>query len=429
MRLSFSNLKEKLDRKFHFISKIESESDFYLELLDYLVLLLSDTRLSYIVSMITRDGKHAQEQYNKSQKNALNLLLKTRRNFQDLLVEHGIKEEDAVNFFQHFDKLVSRQMSTSAPLEDALEEDIYDVVFKIARDYPQIPLDKIAKPKDKIGNWIVLSPLKEALESCKEERNYYDLERQYAVWGAWERLLLIRRALYTTSKTIRETFEKNALAGMELSALSSEMKEIVSKGAFQRNKSGFFKRETCLLDLTRIHNFVLDNINRSNLGLSILRRYKQRCEWFDKERLLTLIDKKKGKRREIEKKLTREVSSYLHDNGVIPLSEVVFGRARPDLLGLYSGEELFPIEVKVIESNEIRKLKTGFNQILTYLETIDVSEGFYIVYCIGDFTLDMPSSISRNERRINLMNINLSRTPPSKRKSNIKRVAEEDLTS
>ena len=30
MRLSFSNLKEKLERKFSFISAIESESDFYL---------------------------------------------------------------------------------------------------------------------------------------------------------------------------------------------------------------------------------------------------------------------------------------------------------------------------------------------------------------------------------------------------------------
>jgi hypothetical protein len=85
--------------------------------------------------------------------------------------------------------------------------------------------------------------------------------------------------------------------------------------------------------------------------------------------------------------------------------------------------------VKVIESDEINKLKTGFNQILTYLETIDVAEGFYIVYCVGDFTIDIPSSIFRNDRRINIIIINLFRTSPSHRKPNIKRVSEEDLVN
>ncbi len=63
MSLSFSNLKEKLTRKFLFISEIENESDFFLELVDYMSLLLADTRLSYIVNVIIRDGERAQEKY------------------------------------------------------------------------------------------------------------------------------------------------------------------------------------------------------------------------------------------------------------------------------------------------------------------------------------------------------------------------------
>jgi hypothetical protein len=429
MRLSFSNLEEKLKRKFHFISEIKSEPDFYLELIHYLVLLSSDTRLSYIINMITQDGERAKEKLNGVSKKAIELLLKTRENFQEVLIQHGIKEEDAKCLFQHFDGLVSGKISTSARLEEALEGDLYCVIYKVVKDYPKIPLDKIAEPRDDIGNWIVLSPLKEALESFKEARNYFDLERIHAVWGAWERLLLIPRALYTTNKEIHVTFEENALLAMGLSALSSEMKNIVSRGVFQQNKSSHFKREDSLLDLTRIHNFVLDNLEKSNLGFSIFRRYKQRYEWFDNEQLLASIDNEKSKRRKIEAKLTREISKYLHDNGVIPLSEVVFGRSRPDVLGLCSGEELFPIEVKVINENEIKRLKNGFNQILTYIETIDVSEGFYVVYCVGDFILDMPSTILKNERRINIIKINLFRTPPSKRKSNIKIVTREDLTN
>ena len=429
MRLSFSNLKEKLDRKFSFISAIERESDFYLELIDYMGLLLSDTRLSYIINMIKQDGERAREKYEKVRKKTIDLLVKTRKDFQELLTEQGIKDEDAKSFFQHFDGLVSGKISTSAHFEEALEGDLYKVIYKVVKDYPDIPLEKIAKPRDEIGNWIVLSPLKEAIENCKEERSYYDLERKHAVWGAWERLLLIPRALYTTSKEIHVTFEENSPLAMGLSALSSESKNIVSKGVFRQNKSSSFSRETSLLDLTRIHNFVLDNIEKSNLGFGILTRYKQRCEWFDKEWLLSLIEDNETERKKIEATLTREISKYLHDNGVIPLSEVVFGRSRPDLLGLHSGGELFPIEVKVIESNEIGRLKTGFNQILTYIETIGVLEGFYVVYCIGDFILDIPSSVFRNEKRINIIKINLFRTPPSKRKPNVKTVTNEDLTS
>lgn len=429
MGLSFSHLREKIDRKFSFISAIESESDFYLELIDYIGLLLSDTRLSYIVNMMTQDGERARKNYDEVRKKTIDLLLKTRNILRELLTENGIKEDDAKNLFQHFDGLFSGKISTSAIFEEALERDIYAIIYKIVKDYSDISLDKIAEPRDENGNWIVVSPLKEAIEDCKEARSYYDLESKHAVWGAWERLKLIPRALYTTSKEIHETFEENALLAMGLSALSSEIKNIVSRGVFRQNKSSRFNREASLLDLTRVHNFVLDNIEKSNLGFGILIRYKQRCEWFDKERLLSLIENKGTERKKIEAKLTREISKYLHDNGVIPLSEVVFGRSRPDLLGLYTGEELFPIEVKVIESNEIGRLKTGFNQILTYIETIDVLEGFYVVYCIGDFILDIPSSVFRNEKRVNIIRIDLFRTPPSKRKPNVKTVTSEDLTN
>jgi hypothetical protein len=75
--------------------------------------------------------------------------LKTRNNLQELLTEHGIKE-DAENLFQHFDGLLSRKISMSAVFEETLERDIYNVIYKINKDYPDIPLDKIAK-KNEIG--------------------------------------------------------------------------------------------------------------------------------------------------------------------------------------------------------------------------------------------------------------------------------------
>ena len=117
--------------------------------------------------MITHYGERAREKYEKARNKTIDLLLKTRKDFQELLTQHGIKEEDAKSLFQHFDNLFSGTISTSANLKEALTMDIYKVIYIVVKDHPDIPLDKIAKPRDEIGNWIVLSPLKEAIENCK----------------------------------------------------------------------------------------------------------------------------------------------------------------------------------------------------------------------------------------------------------------------
>jgi hypothetical protein len=72
---------------------------------------------------------------------------------------------------------------------------------------------------------------------------------------------------------------------------------------------------------------------------------------------------------------------------------LVFGNSKLDVLGSSSGEEIVPLEVKVVKQKEQNRLRKGFNQILTYLRTIEVTEGFYVVFCRGDFVLEIPKTI------------------------------------
>jgi hypothetical protein len=302
-------------------------------------------------------------------------------------------------------------------------------VFVIINEkYPKIRMDKFAT-KDKHGNIVLAPSHAEILRRCREEFELLKLNRRTAIWGAWERLLLVYQAVYISDREWREKIRKNPLSAMGLASLISEMKKIISgQPDIASSRIRHFKRDECLLDLRRLHNFVLDSLDKTSLGFALIRKFKQRCEWYDRENLLKLTERQTGQQRnQVEVKLTLELARYLHDNGVIPLSQVILGSVRPDLLGLYSGEELFPIEVKVIKLNEKRRLRLGFNQILQYLRTIGMKEGFYIVFCRGDFTLDTPDSVLINDQRINLVTIDLFETPPSQRTPQIWRVTEEDL--
>lgn len=427
--MGLSVIKDKLERKISLISSIQDEADFFLEVCNYLYFLVSDARLSHIISQITHLRERDHETYNKLQQEALNTLKEIRKNLGDLLLQHGIAEDEVKGLFDHFDKLNNGKIQTSSPLWGALEFDLYRQIFPtIDEKYPKVQMSQFVM-KDELNNIILVSPYKEILAKCREEFESIELIRKTAIWGVWARLLLVYRAIYTSNEKVQEEFDRSPLTGMGMTLLIGEMRDIIGgRHAPTYGKRVHFKQAECLLDLRRLHDFVLDNLDKTNLGFVLLRKYKQRCEWYDHEDLLKLTASQENQERNnAEANLTRRLACYLHDSGVIPLSQVIFGRVRPDLLGLYSGEELFPIEVKVIRENELERLKVGFNQILEYLRTIDVSEGFYVVFCCGDFTLDILETIPINNQRINIVTINLSQTPPSQRTPRIWRVTLEDL--
>jgi len=424
-------LKESLQRRFDLISNTHTDSDLFLEICNYIDKVVTDERLSAIRMSINIERKKALEAYDALAINAKKLLSDLGKKLQELLLSSNIDDQFVASVFKHFNEIVLGNIITSGEIWQSLESDLREAIWTTLGQYPDAKINDFATVKsDRV---YFSESMENLLKKCVEEMSYIKIIRETAVWGAWNNLLIIYQAVYSSDRQWKETFKENPLAGMNFALLVGEMRTILSSKDFSVDSSKrlVFKREQALLDLRRVHNYILDHLDITNIGLALLRKYKQRCEWFSQAELSNLIDSslQRRKRAHTEEILTKELCTYLHDNNVIPLAQVVFGNSRPDVLGFYSKDELFPIEVKVVKKGENAKIKTGFNQILTYLKTIDLIEGFYVVFCRGDFQLEMPQTIFLDNRQINIITINIFENSPSNRKADIWQLSEKDLVS
>ena len=427
--LSATTLKESLQRRFDLISSVHSDSDLFLEICNYIDKVATDQRLSTIAISISIERKKALETYDNLAVNAKDLLSNLGKKLQERLISNNIDPNFVNSTFEHFNGIISGNIITSSEVWQSLESDLREANWTTIAQYPDVKVNDIATVK---GDRIYFpESIENLLGKCVEELQHIKIIKETAVWGAWNNLLIIYQAVYFSDRTWKEKFKENALAGMNFALLVGEMRRILSSKDYAEDSSKrlVFKREQALTDLRRVHNYILDHLDKTSVGLSILRRYKQRCEWFNQDSLISLIDnsEKDGRQANTEETLTQELCAYLHDNNVMPLAQVVFGKSRPDILGLFSQDELFPIEVKVVKKKENEKIKKGFNQILTYIRTIDLTEGFYVIFCRGDFQLEIPNAIFAYNRQVNIVTINVFENPPSTRKAEIWQFSEKDL--
>jgi len=419
--LSYFAIREKINRKFEFITNIQDEAIFFLELINYLTFVMTDQRLQWIIDGVALERDEATRQYNEVTTRYITRLNEIATVLKKRLMKYGLDIEEIDDIFHHFDGLQDGSIQISPPFWGALETDIYDICHKIIKEHSDINLeDLIIKEEDRIK---LLPKDHEISQECHELERYCDTIKRTAIWHTWDKLKLVLHSTFWKSKELQKLYDERPLTSMGLSLLIGEMKNILS--GFQYDKRTHFIKEEYLLNLKRLHNYILDNLDKTRTGLLLLKKYKQKSEWYNREEIIDMIENRGEKINRIESRLTIDLAKYLHDNGVIPLSRVIFGRSEPDLLGLYSGEELFPIEVKVLRQNQLQRLRTGFNQILDYLRIIGVREGYYIIFCRGNFTLDIPDTILTTNNGINIITIDLYDTPPSTRTPNIWEVTEE----
>ena len=337
--------------------------------------------------------------------------------------------------FSDFDGFASnRGWESSRQTWESLEYSLRNICLRI-KDSANIKTDGVFTVKDNLVQFN--STDEELFANCHDELESIQTAKQTAVWGAWNRLVRVHRAVHGTKRECQKALKKDVLAGSGFASDVQEMKKIIANSSALKRLSLIpesmndpFNHKLVLIDLERLHNFILDRFNRTSLGLALLTKYKRRCEWYnDAEELLKEIAGLTEQKRDmVEKELTRKLCMYLLDNNVLPLSQVDFGKRRPDVL-LQSKEEIFPLEVKVVRLNDNYRVKTGLNQIISYIRTIDASEGFYVIFCRGDFTLQIPPTVFEGAYRINIMTVELPETSPSTRKINIWKITQKELLS
>jgi hypothetical protein len=134
--------------------------------------------------------------------------------------------------------------------------------------------------------------------------------------------------------------------------------------------------------LDGLYEYLDENLDERNAIYSILVKYKQRSEWFRKERLRDFASKGlEGKTG--ERALALDVQEYILDQGVEFLVEPASASGEVDLLLKSSEGRYLVVDAKYIKdestpSKICEKLASGFHQVMRYCSDFNTQEGFLV---------------------------------------------------
>jgi len=138
------------------------------------------------------------------------------------------------------------------------------------------------------------------------------------------------------------------------------------------------------------YEYLDENLDDSGFILSLLRRYKHKCEWFLRNLLYSTWEKdtRKG-----EKLLALHLYEYLHDQGVEFSIEPSSASGEADLVSAQNTDEPLIADVKIFNPEKGKGkdyIAKGFRQIYTY--TLDYNEpmGFLIIFKTCEEDIKLP---------------------------------------
>lgn len=190
--------------------------------------------------------------------------------------------------------------------------------------------------------------------------------------------------------------------------------------------------------LETIYNYIDEKLDDQRLLLGLLKKYKQKCEWFQRDYLynLCLSNTQKG-----EKMLTSRLYEYLHDQGIQFFIEPQSVSGEADLVSIQSAEEAIVADAKVFwpeRDKGTNYICKGFNQIYLYTTNYNEPFGYLVIFNMAEkdlrfslenYSLNFPFTV-HNAKTIYFITIDLfpHETSASKRgkiKSYI--ITESDL--
>jgi hypothetical protein len=173
--------------------------------------------------------------------------------------------------------------------------------------------------------------------------------------------------------------------------------------------------------------------------LTFLLRYKQRCEWFERDSLYRIWEDA-SKRQKGEWELRRTLLKYLHDHGFTLREEPASASGEVDLIAIDANNEQLVVETKVF-NNEKKLGKDyivgGFAQTYSYCEDYNEPIGYLVLYKTGvtpltlsfNETKSLVPFVVQNNKTIFAVLIDISDLPSASRRKPIPSVviAEKDV--
>lgn len=141
-----------------------------------------------------------------------------------------------------------------------------------------------------------------------------------------------------------------------------------------------------------LHNYILEKLDENQITISILLRYKQKCEWFQKEKEY-LRDLYEENTDTGEDKLKEHLFEYFHDQGWNFTIEPNSLDGKVDFIADQRGKNCFIAEAKIFDgrTRSFSYIKKGFNQTYTYTKQHNSQVGYLVIYkvCEKDLRLDI----------------------------------------
>jgi len=129
-----------------------------------------------------------------------------------------------------------------------------------------------------------------------------------------------------------------------------------------------------------IYEYLDEQLDDQRAILALLRRYKHKSEWFQREVLYDLWEKNTGSG---EKSLAYHLYEYLHDQGIDFSIEPTSASGKPDLISAQDSKDPLIADAKIFcpeKGKDKSYLAKGFNQIYQY--TLDYNQpfGYMIIF-------------------------------------------------
>jgi hypothetical protein len=150
------------------------------------------------------------------------------------------------------------------------------------------------------------------------------------------------------------------------------------------------------LFLEALYDYIDEQLDDQKAILAQLRRYKHKCEWFQRNRLFSMWEENTAKG---EKLLALHLYDYLHDQGIDFVIEPSSISGEVDLVAAQKSNDPLVADVKIFnpeKSKGASYLAKGFHRIYQY--TLDYNEPFGYLIIFKTCEQDLKFSLANKEQ-------------------------------
>lgn len=138
------------------------------------------------------------------------------------------------------------------------------------------------------------------------------------------------------------------------------------------------------------YEYLDENLDDSGMILALLRKYKHKCEWFQRNKLYEAWSENTQKG---EKTLALHLYEYMHDQGVNFSIEPTSASGEVDLVSAQTSDEPLIADAKIFnpaKSKGKEYIAKGFRQIYTYTLDFNQPTGYLVIFKTCEEDLKLP---------------------------------------